>query len=173
MNILNRLVFCFIGLICFIVSAVPVANAQSMLLDMLAEWRIYIVVSSTLPRDQLIALAHEASIADAVLVLNGFPNSNNSFPNTQRWISDVNVACCDKRRPARLIIDPKISERYHITAAPSFIIARGESGRNEDFSVISGDLDLANALKSFAQRSGSSVVRQRATTVYQRAFVTH
>jgi conjugal transfer pilus assembly protein TrbC len=149
-----------------------VANAESMQNDILAQWRTYVVVSSTLPRDQLVSLAHEASLANAVMVLNGFPNKNNSIPDTQRFISEVNSICCDKR-PSRWIIDPKISERYHVTAAPSFVIARGESGRNEDFSVISGDLDLANALKFFAQRSGSSAVRQHATVVYQRAFAEH
>jgi len=148
------------------------ATAQSMLSNIRSQWETYIVVSSAMPRDQLISLAKEASLADAVMVFNGFPNRKNSIPATQRMISEINLACCDKQHPSRWVIDPKIIGRYHILASPSFILAHGESTRNDDFSLITGDIDLANALKSFVQRSGSPAIRQRATAIYQRAFAT-
>ncbi len=138
--------------------------------DIRAQWATYIVVSSTVPRDQLVSLAHDAGLAGAVMVLNGFPNKIINIQEVQIMISEINAACCDKAHPSRWVIDPKIAARYHVSAVPSFVIARGESARDEDFSVVTGDLDLPNALKSFAQRSGIYAIRQRAIAVYQHAF---
>lgn len=167
---MNKLIFPFA--VVAALAAFPV-NAQSMQSDIRAQWVTYIVVSSTLPHEQLVSLAHEASVAQAVMVLNGFPDKKNSIQEVQRMISEINMACCDKQRPSRWVIDPKIPMRYHVTAAPGFVIARGESMRNEDYSVMTGDSDLANALKTFAHRSASLAVRQHAITVYQRAFGAH
>jgi len=151
----------------------PSVNCQTMQSDMLAKWETYIVVSSTLPRDQIISLAREASLANSVMVLNGFISKDNNFQEVQKFVAEINQECCTKQHPSRWVIDPKIIERYHITVAPSFVIGLGSSKRNEDYSVVSGDLDLANALKLFAQRSGSNSVRQHASSVYQQAFATH
>jgi conjugal transfer pilus assembly protein TrbC len=148
-------------------------TAQTMQEEILAEWKTYIVVSSAMPREQLVSLAHEAGIANAVIVLNGFPGGDTNLQSSQKMITEINEACCDKQNPSRWIIEPRISRRYHITAAPSFVIARGESTRNEDFSVITGDIDLANALKYMAQRSGSAEIRRVAATTYQRTFAAH
>lgn len=161
-------------MLALIASNSSLSHAEStMKNDILARWTTFIVVSSTLPHDQLVSLAREASAANAVMVLNGFTNINNSIPDEQRFISEINAECCTEKRPSRWVINPKIIQRYRIAAAPSFVIARGESTRNEDFSVISGDIDLANALKSFAQKSGSLGVRQHARAVYQHTYATY
>lgn len=155
----------------FVLLAVATAaGAQSMQNDILAQWKIYIVVSSAMPHEQLVALAHEAGLADAVMVLNGFPGEDASFQSAQKMIGEINEACCDKRHPSRWIVEPRISSRYRITAAPSFVIARGESTKNEDFSVLTGDFDLANALKVFVQRAGSAEIRRIAARSYQQTF---
>jgi conjugal transfer pilus assembly protein TrbC len=160
-----------LGLIGFILSA-PIGKAETMQSGIRAQWATYIVVSTTMPREQIVSLAHEASLANAVMVLNGFTGKNNNFQDVQILIGEINAACCDKQRPSRWVIDPRIIQRYRIDAAPSFVIGRGESPRNEDFSLVTGDLDLANALKTFAQQSRISAVRQYATATYQRAFET-
>ena len=168
---IKKLALCILGLSA-LAASVTNTQAQSMQEDIRAQWATYIVVSSSVPRDQLVSLAHDAGLAGAIIVLNGFPNKIISIHDVQIMISEINAACCDRANQSRWVIDPKIAERYHVSAVPSFVIARGESARDGDFSVITGDMDLANALKSFAQRSGIYAIRQRAMAVYQHAFVT-
>lgn len=147
--------------------------ADSIVQDAMAKWQSYIVVSSNMPHTQLVSLAHEASISNTVMVLNGFTNKENSIPGVQQFISEINSECCEKRNVSRWIIDPKIAQRYHIKTAPTFLIARGESVNNEDYSLLSGDIDLANALKYFAQRSSSLQIRQQANHIYQNSYQSH
>ena len=162
-------------LILLVLSLFNIANsyADSVIQDAMAKWQSYIVVSSNMPHSQLVSLAREASISNTVMVLNGFTNKENSIPGVQQFISEINSECCEKLNASRWIINPKIAQRYHISSAPTFLIARGESTANGDYSLLSGDFDLANALKYFAQHSNSSKIRQQATIIYQNSYQAH
>lgn len=164
-------------LLCFLfaISSAPfTANAQPKLDEIRSPWRTYIVVSSHMPRDQLISLARDAGMAKAVMVFNGFPGDGKGntsiFADAQKQFADLNQECCEKNQHPAWSIEPKIAERFHLTSAPSFVIAHTTSTNKGDFSVVAGDFDLPNALKYFAQKSAIAAVRRYAAITYQQAF---
>lgn len=146
------------------------ARSQTMAQDITAHWASYIVVSSALPQRQLVSLARDAAKSKSVMVLNGFVNGQNSIQEAQRFIAEINRQCCTVEQPSRWIIDPKLVARYGVQAAPTFILARGESLQPSAWSKVAGDLDLASALKTFAQRSRSADVRRQASALYTQSF---
>jgi len=148
------------------------AQCQSMAADITAHWVSYIVVSSSMPQRQIVDLARDAARSNSVMVLNGFIGSQNSLPEVQRYITEINRQCCTPQRPSRWVIDPKVVTRYGVKAAPTFILARGESMHPSDWSKVAGDLDLATALKMFAQKSSSAGIRQQATSLYNASYAT-
>lgn len=139
-------------------------------------WHTYVFVSTGMPRSRLVELAREASAADAVLVFRGFAQPAEggagapvSLQALQTLVAEVDASCCQAKKPA-WTVDPKLFERYRITAAPSFCLAWGEAGRVQDFSAIAGDMALGNALKFMAQQSALPGIRKRAAAIYQEAF---
>ena len=146
------------------------ASAQTLLDNLRASWQTYVVVSTHLPRRELVNLASEAQRAQAVLVLKGFDDEGrNDLKHLQTFIHDINTACCSTT-PVQWLIHPILLSRYHVISSPAFIIALGESAADADFAVVSGDMTLANALKFFAQDSRNPRVREQASQIYQRAF---
>jgi conjugal transfer pilus assembly protein TrbC len=155
----------------FLSFAVPAAAfADDSLLDtMTARWDTYIFVSTHMPRADVIALAREASLAHAIVVLNGFGGADGTLVSTERFAAEINAACCGKR-PAHWVIDPVLAQRYHVVAAPTFVVAHGQSDNGGDYSAVSGDMSLSQALKFVAQESQLELAKQHATQVYYSAF---
>ena len=134
------------------------------------QWSTYIFVSSKMPRSSLIELAREASQANALLVFNGFDDKEKNTSSMQKLVTEINTACCGKNGAA-WSIHPKLFERYNVKAAPAFVIAHGTGNQPGDFSLVSGDMSLANALKFFAQDSKNTSIRARAGEIYRSAFL--
>lgn len=148
------------------------AQAQSMVESMRAGWSTYIFVSTTMPRLALVDLAREAAQAHATLVLRGFATPLGQpvdLPAMQRLIAEINTACCDKR-PVAWMVDPKLFDRYRVHAVPAFVLANGTSADGRSYSLVTGDMALANALKFFAQTSALPTVRDRAAALYALAY---
>ena len=150
------------------------APAQTMLGSMRAGWSTYVFVSTGMPRETLVALAREASAAGAVLVFRGFAEPSGgaapiSLQSLQQLVAEVDAACCQGRKVAWMV-DPKLFDRYRVVAAPSFCVAWGEGGGAQDFSIVSGDMALASALKFMAQQSTLPGIRKRTAAIYQDAF---
>jgi conjugal transfer pilus assembly protein TrbC len=153
-------------------AAAPAANAQGMVDSIRTGWSTYIFVSTTMPRLALVDLAREASQARATLVLRGFatpPGQPVDLPAMQRLIAEIDAACCDKR-PVAWMVDPKLFDRYRIRAVPSFVLADGTGADPRSYSLVTGDMALANALKFFAQTSALPAVRDRAAALYALAY---
>jgi conjugal transfer pilus assembly protein TrbC len=129
-----------------------------------AQWRTYIFVSTQMPRSSLVALAREASQAHAVLVLNGFSFKAPTLQATQKLIDEINNDCC-KPNGAQWLIHPKLFDRYKVKVAPAFVLALGEGEGAGDFSRLTGDISLANALKYF-QESKYEGIRRQSKAVY-------
>jgi type-F conjugative transfer system pilin assembly protein TrbC len=153
------------------------ASAQTMLGSMRAGWSTYIFVATGMPRESLVALAREASASGAVLVFRGFALPAGAGPGTapinlqalQSLVADVDAACCQGKKVAWMV-DPKLFDRYRVTAVPSFCVAWGEGGGAQDFSLVSGDMALANALKFMTQQSALPGIRKRAAALYLDSF---
>ena len=145
------------------------AHAQSMLASMRGhEWATYIFVSTAMPRHALVELAREASLVGATLVLRGFAPTLGKpvdFSGPQTTIAEINRQCCRDRGPG-WIVDPRLYERYRVQAVPAFVIARGEGSTPEDYSLVTGDMALANALKFIAQNSRLPAMRTQAAQIY-------
>ena len=155
-------------------SAEPAAG--SMAESIRAGWSTYIFVSTGTPRASLVDLAHEASRARAVLVFRGFAQDPDAPPGApvnlqglQTFVAGIDAQCC---RGARVswVVDPRLFDRYTVRAAPTFVVAWGDAARPQDYSLIAGDMALANALKSMAQHSALPGIRKRAAAVYTQAF---
>jgi conjugal transfer pilus assembly protein TrbC len=134
-----------------------------------AKWQTYIFVSTRMREQEVLALAQEASAANAVLVLNGFGGDAQTLTATRRYVAAINAICCGKRG-SHWIVDPVIARRYHVSVAPSFVVAHGESADPGEFSKVSGDMSLAQALKFVAQQSQLESAREYASQVYNAAY---
>lgn len=145
--------------------------ADSMFKDMTQSHTLYVIVSSAMPRNILLGHVKEASQTGAVLVLNGFVSSDNSFVDVQKFIAMMNKDCCDQKRQPRWIMNPVLLANYKIKTAPTFLIAKSDNSMDESsFSLITGDMDMANVLKTFAQKSKSPQIRDFAIQTYNRAY---
>lgn len=177
-NNARMLLMLLLAFVCSVIS--DAAPAQTMLGSIRAGWSTYIFVSTGMPRDTLVALAREASAAGAVLVLRGFAEPAGgvsgvggtapiNLQSLQQLVAEVDAACCRDKQVAWMV-DPKLFDRYRVAAAPSFCVAWGEGGGAQDFSIVSGDMALASALKFMAQQSTLPGIRKRAAAIYQDAF---
>jgi len=130
----------------------------------------FIFVSMKLPDATLIALARDSRRAGVGLVLQGFIHDGpRGLEDTKARIADINHACCDKN-VANWQINPVLFQRYKVAAVPTFVIAKGSGGKESDYSKISGEMSLGNALKFFAQESHISDIKSNAGQVYYRSF---
>lgn len=153
-----------------IASIAPVVSAQTLAESFRdPQWSTYIFVSTKMPRASLVTLAREAVKAKALLVLNGFDDKQTNTTSMQKLVAGINEECCGENGAA-WSIHPKLFERYGITGAPTFVIARGTGNQPADFSMVAGDMSLANALKYFSQESKLASIRVRAGTVYRTTF---
>ncbi|MGR9587086.1 TrbC family F-type conjugative pilus assembly protein [Pandoraea sputorum] len=156
----------------FLLSA-SITSAQEadapLLQSMTAPMNTFVFVSTDMPQQTLIALAREASLAKAVIVLTGFGGPGKTLTSTQAFAAQINSICCSKN-PGRWIVDPVLTRRYQVKAAPTFVVARGSSDSPSDFSKVSGDISLAQALKVFAQESKIRAIREYAKTSYYSTY---
>jgi conjugal transfer pilus assembly protein TrbC len=147
------------------------ASAQSMVESIRAGWATYIFVSTSMPERDLVDLAREASQANATLVFRGFaPNSSNAInlQALQSLVAEIDQRCCSGK-PVSWMVDPRLFERYRVQAVPAFVLAFGAGGPTE-YSLVTGDMALANALKFFTQTSALPGVRAQAASVYAQAY---
>lgn len=128
----------------------------------------FVFVSERVSDTSLIPLARDAQRAGLTIVLNGFWGDINE---TRQRVARINDACCGKTG-ARWQINPLLFQRYQVTAVPSFILSVGPGVRPQDFSKVTGEMSVANALKAFAQQSTVPAVRRFATLTYTKAFAT-
>jgi conjugal transfer pilus assembly protein TrbC len=126
----------------------------------------YVFVSEKLSDTTLIPLARDAQRTGFTLVLNGFWGDLDA---TRRRIAQINDACCG-RNGARWQINPLLYQRFQVDAVPSFVLAVGPGSAAGDFSKVTGEMGVANALKFFAQQSKLDAVRRAASSTYTRAF---
>lgn len=153
----------------FIISSSTLAD--TMFKDMTQGHTLYVVVSSLMPRNIIAGHVKEASQTGAVLVLNGFVSSENSFVDVQKFISQMNLECCEQRKQPRWIMNPVLVSHYKIKSTPAFLIAKSDNSLDENsYSIITGDMDMANVLKTFAQKSKSPQIRDFAIQTYNRAY---
>jgi hypothetical protein len=68
------------------------------------------------------------------------------------------------------MVDPKLYDRYRVKAVPAFALAMGTGDNPSDYSVVSGDMALGNALKFFAKESALPAVRAQAARVYAKTY---
>lgn len=145
------------------------AQAQTLADGIRHPWRLYVFVSTQMPRTSLISLAREAADSGVVLVLNGFGDKAADMGAAERFIREVNEQCCAGKR-VTWQINPKLYESLQIRQAPTFVLM--QPGSSDSFSNVrvAGDMALANALKFFAQESKSGALRAEASRQYKLLF---
>jgi conjugal transfer pilus assembly protein TrbC len=126
----------------------------------------YVFVSEKLSDTALIPLARDARRAGFTLVLNGFWGD---LAATRQRVASLNDACCGKDGP-HWQINPLLFQRYKVAAVPSFVIVVGPGEDARDYSKVSGEMSMANALKFFGQQSALPTVRRLAANAYTKAF---
>ncbi len=129
-------------------------------------WSSYVFVSTLMPESTLIALARQASVIHAVMVINGFPSGDHGWQKSQMFVREINDACCGSRPPSWQIY-PQLFQQYHISSVPAIVIAKTGGTRAQDFARVTGDIGFGEALKLFAQKSSYPDIRDRATYLYQ------
>lgn len=132
----------------------------------------YIFVSSKMPHATLVELARDARRTGMTMVLNGYSiDGPGGMDATKLKVVEINKACCNQSG-AHWQVNPLLFARYKINATPAFVIARGTGDRSQDYSKVSGEMGVPNALKFFAQQSQQPDVRRKANEIYVRAFST-
>ncbi len=129
-------------------------------------WSSYVFVSTNMPDATLIALAKQASVVHAVMVINGFPSGDAGWSKSQQRIREINTACCGASPPSWQIY-PQLFQQYRIVSVPSVVIAKTGGTRPQDFAKVTGDIGFGEALKLFAQKSSYPDIRNRAAYLYQ------
>jgi conjugal transfer pilus assembly protein TrbC len=158
--------------IALFVAAVTTVGAQAdtpLLETMTARWNTFIFVSTQMPRETLLELAREAGAAHAVIVLNGFGGTDATLMSTQKFAKEINDACCQKQ-PARWVIDPVLTKRYHVVSVPTFVVGHGNTDNPGEYSKVAGEISLSQALKFFAQDSKLESASDFAKRTYYSAF---
>lgn len=143
--------------------------AQGLSSQIISPWHISVFVSTNMPKDQLVNLARQAKTTKAAMLLSGFPSSQPTISGAKAFISEINVTCCSGNGPA-WYIDPAPFKQFNITAIPSFVLSKGRAASTNSFSKVSGDMDIGNALKFFAQESKLDPVRVAARELYSTSF---
>ncbi len=128
----------------------------------------YVFVSDRVTDTALIPLARDARAAGFTIVVNGFWGD---LAATRQRVARINEACCGKNG-AHWQVNPLLFQRYQVTAVPSFVLAVGPGNAPTDFAKVTGEMSVANALKTFAQQSRLPPVRRAAAVAYKRAFAT-
>lgn len=149
------------------------AQAQSLFDSMLNPSGVgqpggYVFVSQQVSDTALIPLAREARHAGFTLVLNGFWGDLNT---TRQRMARINNACCSGNG-ASWQVNPLLFQRYRVAAVPAFVIAVGPGAQAQDYSKLTGEMGVADALKTFAQQSKLPAVRRFAALTYTKAFAT-
>jgi conjugal transfer pilus assembly protein TrbC len=116
--------------------------------------RLQILVTLAMPEASLRALIAQAARANAVLVLRGVKNGSvrQTLDAARALIGTQNVAWQ---------IDPPAFARYHVSAAPTFVLTKAGAEPNAcgndvciaegDFAKVSGDVSLDYALEAIAR----------------------
>ena len=96
---------------------------------------IYVFVSSSMSKPNLIELVREAKAHEAAVVLQGL--IKNSFEKTVKFLAEI-----IQKSEYGVIIDPTLFEEYKIIRVPSFVIVRASG-----YDKISGNITLKFALE--------------------------
>ena len=116
--------------------------------------RLQIFVTLAMPEASLSALIAQAARAEAVLVLRGAKNGSvrQTLEAARKLIGTQAVAWH---------IDPPAFTRYHVTAAPTFVLTRASAQpsacadavclADHDFAKVTGDVSLDYALEAIAR----------------------
>ena len=150
-----------LGLI-VLVGLSPALRAQSLYESITAKWQTYIFVSTEMPSSELEALAQDSLSTKTTLVFNGFGSKGQAA--IQKYVFQINQSCCQGR--ASFAVDPLIFAKYKVNGVPTFLLVKGSSTLNSEHSLITGDMQFANALKYWAQDSRVEKIRFEATRLY-------
>lgn len=134
-----------------------------------AVWSSYIFVSTKMPQSSLIQLAREASQSRSTLILRGFDSDTRNLESSRQFVAEINRVCCGKNPPA-WAIHPKFFDTFKVKHTPSFVLTKSDTPNSDDFALISGDMNLANALKFIAQSSTREETRSAAAVLYKKSF---
>lgn len=145
------------------------SDAQSMAESIRQPWQAYVFVSTQMPRESLVHLAREVADTSVVLVLNGFGAQGWNMASTERFIREINERCCSGKR-VTWQINPKLFQTFRIRSAPTFALARAGVTDPSGYSLVAGDMSLANALKFMAQESQEQAIRLEAAKQYRHLF---
>jgi len=148
--------------------ATAAAPAQTLLESMHpVQWKTIIFVSTKMPRESLLSLARQAQQVRATLVLNGFEAGHVGIGEAQQWVGQVNRDCCGPSGGAAFEIDPKKFQQYAIKSVPTFVLTPFDAALPEQWTKVSGDMDLGNAFKFFASQSQLKGAQQYAIFQYK------
>jgi type-F conjugative transfer system pilin assembly protein TrbC len=146
-----------------------VVQGQTLLESMRpVQWSTLIFVSTKMPRESLVTLARQAQRTRATLVLNGFQAGHVGMGEAQQWVGQLNLDCCGPRGGAAFEIDPKKFQQYAIKSVPAFVITASDDASPGQWTKVSGDMDLGNAFKFFANQSQLKKAREYAEISFKK-----
>lgn len=128
-----------------------------------AQVKAYIMVSSLMPRTDLVLLAQSAATAHIPLILNGTVGAGFDLQGTQEWAAQLKQTCCEGL-DLTVAVDPTLFSKYQINSVPSLVFVRGET----EHTKITGVLALDEALKQVTQKSKLDWARKAANSYYLR-----
>lgn len=132
----------------------------------------YVFVSTKLPDATLIALARDAQRSGSTLVLNGYMTAGaTGMKDTTRRVLEISRICCGEKVP-HWQVNPLLFQRYRVATVPAFVLAKGTGTNHADYTKVTGEMGLSNALKFVAQESKNADLVKAATAIYTRSYAT-
>lgn len=112
--------------------------------------RLYLFISSSMPRSLLRNYYNEASNYNATLVLNGLPKS--SFRELAELVREIS----NSSQNVPIIIDDEAYKRFNVTSVPSFVLFKNEICLGDEicdvkYDKISGNIGIKAALRTFSE----------------------
>ena len=126
----------------------------------------YLFVSFSMSDQDLIELSAQAQIVKMTLVISGFDeHSTDGLEHTKLRISQINHSCCENKGPVWMIY-PQLFERFNIKTVPSFVISKNSNDNIPEFTKISGEMSVQNALKYIYAGTNYSLIKKQAKISY-------
>lgn len=126
----------------------------------------YLFVSISMRDQDLIELSAQAQVVKMTVVIAGFvDNSSEALEHTKLRISQINSSCCANKGPVWMI-HPQLFERFSIKSVPTFVISKNSNDKTPEFTKVSGEMSVQNALKFIYAGTNDASIKQQAKMSY-------
>lgn len=134
-QLIENAIMKFIKLILFLAVNIWISNSYAE-----EEYKYYVFISSTIPKQSLIQILEQSKKINAEVVLRGFINNSHKV-TTETFQDLINIT------QYGVIVDPELFTKYQITKVPTFVIAKGDQ-----YDKLAGNISWQEAIEIITRK---------------------